>query len=164
MSWLKRLKNQNVQATYATKPTKPCGSPMRDGFVGFVAHMPGGLERNEIIENAANDVPASPCVASVEIPISHADRWCWPNSPAMNTAEIDTFYRRIDRFWGRPDAERLADRLVIRDREVDDRVMCVECRYLSGKSCQNWKRAEVTPQIPWEMQTTLQRCPGFSGV
>ncbi len=51
------------------------------------------------------------------------DRWCWPHSSAMNGAEIDTFMLREAGFKakGVADAEALADTLVIRDRELDDR-------------------------------------------
>ena len=41
------------------------------------------------------------------------DRWCWPNSSAMNSAEIDTFAARLHKFTdkglARPHGEVLAD-------------------------------------------------------
>ena len=163
MSWMERLKNQNVSTSYATKSTKTPREVAKGVSVVFVAPIPKDLEKSKVIANAGNDESECPSTQAVEIPTAQADRWCWPTSPAMNTAEIDTYYRRLDRVWGRSDAERIADRLVIRDRDTDDRVMCVECRHISGKSCQNWKQAEMAPLIPEDMQTTLQRCPGFSG-
>ena len=61
------------------------------------------------------------------------DRWCWPYSSAMTGREIDTFAERSSLFnrRGLPalDAERLADKLVNRDRDGDDRHLCVECRH-----------------------------------
>lgn len=63
------------------------------------------------------------------------DRWCWPHSLAMTGLEIDTFAERASLFnWLgllALDAERLADKLVNRDRDRDgdDRHLCVECRH-----------------------------------
>ena len=53
-------------------------------------------------------------------------RWRWPNGSAMNTTEIDIFHLRLQQFFGRPAAEQLADRLVIRDRDRYKRMMCDE--------------------------------------
>lgn len=69
------------------------------------------------------------------------------------------------------DAERLADKLVLRDREVDDRRLCLECSHLHGAGrwrCGNWHRAGVAIQlkdahIPRDLVLALQRCPGFGG-
>ena len=49
-------------------------------------------------------------------------------------------------------AERLADRLVHRDRDADDRIACPECRHARVNSCA--KRDAYLPDI-------LQRCPRF---
>jgi len=49
-----------------------------------------------------------------------ADRWCWPHSDAMNTAEIERFHARVQHFieYGiaEDEAERLADAMVQADR------------------------------------------------
>ncbi|HXE23004.1 MAG TPA: hypothetical protein VN617_11825 [Rhodoferax sp.] len=99
------------------------------------------------------------------------DRDCWPHSDAMNGAEIDAFTARLARFTdkglGLADAERLADRLVIRDRESDDRRLCLECMHLHrGGRCGNWQRAGVAmtardARLPGELVQRLQRCDGF---
>ena len=64
------------------------------------------------------------------------DRWCWPHTAAMNSSEINTFTARLARFTnkglGPDDADALADKLVLRDRELDDRRVCLECIHLSG--------------------------------
>ena len=64
------------------------------------------------------------------------DRWAWPHSEAMNGREIDTFTARLARFTDKglmlDDAEKLADKLVTRDRESDDRRLCLECVHLAG--------------------------------
>jgi len=108
---------------------------------------------------------------AVEDITSDADRWCWPHSSAMDSAEIDTFTARLARFtdWGviLEDAERIADQLVIRDREQDDRVICLECTYLHRDGrCSNWHQAGVAIRardafIPDVLVRRLQRCYGF---
>ena len=101
------------------------------------------------------------------------DRYCWPHSAAMNSREIDYFMARLARFTdhgvNQRDAEGLADRLVTRDREQDDRVMCLECTHLQrfGR-CGNWQRAGVAIQsrdahLAEDFVILLQRCKGFAG-
>ena len=80
---------------------------------------------------------------------SDPDRWCWPHNSAINTAEIDAIAERTALFNRRGlavlDAELLADKLVTRDREPDDRrLLCLECICLSGQTgtawrCNNWQ-------------------------
>jgi hypothetical protein len=69
------------------------------------------------------------------------DRFCWPHSEAMNTAEIDLFLARERLFLNNllPDhrASALADRLVRRDRDIDPRVSCAECSYFRRPKCPN---------------------------
>lgn len=86
----------------------------------------------------------------------------------MNAAEIERFSVRLVGFMGKglgaSGAEALADRLVRRDREGDDRHCCLECpRYRAGR-CDNWRAAGLgDPKLPEGMATQLQRCPGFGG-
>lgn len=82
-------------------------------------------------------------------------------------AEIDTFMARSKCLSasGRPDAEHLAERLTLRDRQADDRRMCVECRELEpsgrcaaarrGALTGTDRRLEPTPNV-------LMRCPAFT--
>ena len=69
------------------------------------------------------------------------------------------------------DAEMLGDKLVQRDREVDDRRLCLECIHLQGDMgrwrCANGIAAGVTVDmanapLPRGMTQQLQRCPGFN--
>ena len=104
------------------------------------------------------------------------DRWCWPNSSAMNSAEIDTFAARLHKFTdkglARPHGEVLADKLVLRDREQDDRRVCLECKHFAGYGagswrCGNWQAAGVSlhspdAQLPADLVMQLQRCDGFT--
>ena len=106
------------------------------------------------------------------------DRWCWPHSQAMNTGEIDTFTARLARFTDKglslDDGEALADKLVMRDRESDDRRLCLECFHLSGQNgkawdCRNWQAAKVASrprdaQLSAALVCQLQRCDGFKKV
>lgn len=93
----------------------------------------------------------------------------------MNGAEIDTFTARLARFTdkglGLNDAEALADKLVTRDREADDRRLCLECVHLAGHAagswgCRDWQRAGAAIQardagLPGDLVMKLQRCDGF---
>ena len=102
------------------------------------------------------------------------DGWCWPRSTAMTGAEIDNFKARLSKFGDKgltaTDCEALADKLVKRDRESDDRRVCLECRNLSGYSpgswrCSNWKPAGVgTSGLPLDLVLMLQRCDGFENL
>ena len=104
---------------------------------------------------------------------ANPDRWCWPNGNAMNGAEIATFKARLARFTAKGlthDAgEALADRLVIRDRESDERRSCLECANLAGIGawhCRNWRQADVAIKaidaaLPVDLVYLLQRCDGF---
>lgn len=104
------------------------------------------------------------------------DRWCWPHSSAMNGAEIDTFAARLHKFTdkglARNDGEALADKLVLRDRDQDERRVCLECKHFAGHGagswrCGNWQAAGVAirsrdAQLPADLAVQLQRCDGFT--
>jgi len=104
------------------------------------------------------------------------DRWCWPYSSAMNGAEIDTFAARLHKFTdkglARNDGETLADKLVLRDRDQDDRRVCLECNHLAGHGAGSWRcgnrRAAGVAihsrdaQLPAVLVVQLQRCDGFT--
>lgn len=170
IGWLDQLKNKTPLTTHATKPTKPPHGEEKAGFVGFVAYPPAPLPKIEGAEplavpqavSAATDL-AAPALAT------DPDRWHWPHSPAMNRAEVDTFMARLVRFTDRgpivPVAETLADGLVNRDREGDDRRLCLECAHLQGAGrwrCGNWQAADVASEgLAREFVLMLQRCAGY---
>ncbi len=101
------------------------------------------------------------------------DKYCWPFSSAMNSGEVTKFVAREERFKVkgiRPEvAEATADKLVIRDREKDDRRICLECKHLNGYAtlrCSNWKKAGICNSsegafISSDFAIILQRCYGF---
>jgi hypothetical protein len=124
-------------------------------------------------------VPSPAVLEKLDSPtalIEDPDRWCWPQSSAMNGAEIDTFAVRLHKFTDkglpRADGEMLADKLVLRDREQDDRRVCLECNHFAGHGagswrCGNWQAAGVAirsrdAQLPADLVVQLQRCDGFT--
>ena len=157
MNWLARLKK------IETAPERDATETTKRVSVVFVAPDMAAMPKTMGDSPAANDPAADP------------DRWCWPHSAAMNTGEIHTFTARLARFTdkglGLDDAEVLADKLVTRDRESDDRRLCLECFHLSGQSgkawdCRNWQRAGVAlragdAQLSAALVWQLQRCDGF---
>ena len=156
MNWLARLKKiETVLQQEPAEPTKP-------GYVGFVAPDMAPMQKAGGDLQAANDpapeVPADP------------DRWCWPHSDAMNTGEIDAFTMRLGNLTRRglleSESEKLADKLVLRDRESDDRRLCLECVHLAGRAgsmrCAQWQRAGLgAAGIPVGLHLVLQRCDSF---
>ncbi len=56
----------------------------------------------------------------------------------------------------------MADRLVIRDREQDDRRTCLECATYRPGRCGNHRRALLnSPDLARDLAALLQHCPGF---
>lgn len=90
----------------------------------------------------------------------------WPDARCWDDAKIATFTARTERFalLGRADADDLAERLTRRDRDRDDRRLCLECTWLgdAGRCL-----AAATGRIPGAdrrlepVQTVLQRCGAF---
>lgn len=88
------------------------------------------------------------------------------HAPCWNDAEIAAYTARTERFalLGRADAADLAERLTLRDRDGDDRRLCLECTWLgdSGRCI-----AAATGRIRGAdhrlepVQTILQRCEAF---
>ena len=64
---------------------------------------------------------------------------------AWTDADISAFLDRRARLlrwgWPEPEAEKLAERLVSRDRERDDRVICIDCSHFRRGRCGNHKAA-----------------------
>ena len=157
MSWLARLKTGKAPEKDASKTTETL-------FVVSVAPTLASFQKNEA-RTAAGDLPGN-----------DPDDDCWPHSTAMTGAEIDLFTARLHRFADKgltvTDGEVLADKLVIRDRETDDRSSCLECRHLSGYSdatwrCGNWQAAGIAirardTQMPADLALLLQSCAGFT--
>lgn len=116
--------------------------------------------------SAANDAPQASSrpyrLAQADAYASHAEPW--------NDAAIGRFVARVSLFMRRgisaTDADDLAERLHLRDVQADDRRLCLECRHLTGRTsvwrCGNHKSADVGRDLPAQLVTTMQRCPGFA--
>ena len=160
MNWLARLKKMD------TAPERDATETTKRVSVVFVAPGIAPIQKTAGDSPAANDPAAA---------MPDPDRWAWPHSEAMNGREIDTFTARLARFTDKglmlDDAEKLADKLVTRDRESDDRRLCLECVHLAGHAagawgCRGWQRAGVAIKsrdagLPSELVSKLQRCDGF---
>lgn len=73
----------------------------------------------------------------------------------------------IDLGLSMDDAQTMVDRLEQRDREQDDRRLCLECVHLSGFSsarrCSQWQAVGThSSAIPADLALILQRCPRFN--
>jgi hypothetical protein len=141
---------------------------------------PGGLrgparERPALSSSGALPLHSEPqrtetIAANAPVPLTpDLDRWCWPHSDAMNGAEIVRMVARIELFQRRgkrpAEAERLADSLVARDRDNDERRMCIECAHLQRSgACMAAQQGRLfnAPAHLVPMQTLLQRCEGFA--
>jgi hypothetical protein len=104
-------------------------------------------------------LPASEAAERVEAPDLAAVAW--------TDGDIARFLDRRARLlrWGWPEseAEKLADRLVTRDRDHDERVSCADCRQYRPGRCGNHKAAGLmTPDMGRDLVALLQRCGGFS--
>ena len=85
---------------------------------------------------------------------------------AWTDADIARFLDRRARLmrwgWAEHEAEKLAERLVKRDREDDDRSICAECSHYRPGRCGNHRSALLaTADVGRDLATLLQRCPGF---
>lgn len=190
MTWLARLKKSTVGPdTCPAKPTKP-------PFAGFAGTPPALSQNSGGDAKAANDptqlqdfdpeaFEERASIAQVDGGMNRPDaealaaqgmardpdRHCWPNTNAMNTAEIDTFTARVHLFTARgvstTEAEGMADALVLRDREADARRLCLECSHLRRSAglwrCGQWERAELAAaDVPGDVANLLQRCSAFN--
>lgn len=192
MNWLARLKAETRSSTHATNATPP----QNVAFVASTAevnltterhpaaHLPQPSLRPVQTIGKATNATTTPNVAFVASPPSvkptaevqtDPDWWCWPHSSAMNTLEIDTFIVRVEQFSRKgvslAEAELLAERLVLRDRDEDDRQLCLECPHLQGDvgrwRCANAQRAGMAvgtanAPLPAGLTQQLQRCPGLT--
>ncbi len=88
------------------------------------------------------------------------------HSPHWDDAEIATFVARVSLFVRRglppTDADDLAERLVLRDREGEPLRACVECSHYRSGHCANHLRAVLRSRdVGCDFARLLQRCAGF---
>jgi len=89
------------------------------------------------------------------------------HAPCWDDAEIAAFLTRVERFTlrGRADADDLAERLTLRDRQHDDRRLCLECAALADNGRCLVAACDRLPGASRRLEpvpTILQRCPGFT--
>lgn len=85
---------------------------------------------------------------------------------AWTDVDMALFLNRRARLlrWGWPEseAEKLADRLVRRDRESDPRLSCADCDAFRPGRCGNHQSAGLkSPEVGRDLVALLQRCPGY---
>ena len=119
---------------------------------------------------AANDANTGtpPLVHSSGNPYMTPDQGDECYACGWNDAEIDLFMCRAAKFamLGRADAEHLAERLTLRDRQADDRGMCVECREVEATGRCAAARRGALPGADRRLapvQNILKRCSAFKG-
>jgi hypothetical protein len=88
---------------------------------------------------------------------------------AWTDADLSAYRDRRARLlrwgWAELEAVRLAKRLVMRDREHDERVSCADCEHYRRGRCGNHRRAGLnTADVGRDWVAMLQRCPGFQPV
>ena len=96
-----------------------------------------------------------------------------PTSQLATLASIDTSTQAdktlrllCRRGLGDSEAHLLADRPLMRDQSGDHRRVCLECARRAGSPGRGWvctvpKLAQVARELPADLVTTLQDCPGF---
>ena len=117
-----------------------------------------------------DDAGQTVAVLAVTAVAENPDALFWPKSPGMAEPETKRLTERtmlvIRRGLATVEAEQLAFKLTGRDREIDDRKVCLECSNLSragGWKCSNWRQADIgSPGVPAELVHLLQRCHGFT--
>lgn len=143
--WAARLAEKT-----AAPPHGGTDKTAKRGLASVLAVGPEGGECDSRTVPTPTATPAVPSLAAV----------------AWTDGDIAAFLARRARLmrWGWPEAEaeRLAERLVIRDREADARVSCTDCRHYRPGRCANHAGAGLsTPEVGRDLATQLQRCPGF---
>ena len=143
-----------------------CGEPVAAGLLtaeeGFgIVWPPEG--HGAACPAFTGKMPTAPADRPHRLTNDEADR-C--HAPCWDDAEMATFTARAERFalLGRRDADDLAERLTLRDRDGDDRRLCLECTWLgdTGRCL-----AVATGRIPgadrWlePVQSILHRCGAF---
>jgi len=145
-------------------PATPATFATHEPTVASVATVAKGDDQNSKFNNP---------IESNQEPLAD-DSYCWPNSSAFNSHEIALTKERLRFLRSRlseDDAERMADRLIARDRERLDMTYCFECHHLEGFGSGPWRctnaiRAEVNcskkvSSVPRDWPWMLMRCFGF---
>jgi hypothetical protein len=118
-------------------------------------------ERGDLVRALQAEFPhrsGNPLLMPQQGDTCHAGDW--------DDAEVATFNARQVRFrrLGRHDADHLAEWLALRDRQQDERRLCLECTALTHKGRCTVAARGLLPGADRRLepvQTILHRCPGF---
>lgn len=123
------------------------------------------LKKAELTSISGHPKPVMALAANDPSPATEPqdfDRWCWPHGEAMSRREIEVFMKRDSQFQRRgmsaEEAEKLADKLVKRDRDDDDRRLCLECQNLTGRPGA-WRCGQQREGADWV--ALPKRCDSF---
>ncbi len=127
---------------------------------GYTPDTADTCQKINVGEIAANDAQPQPSALLSD--------GCWPHGDGWTDAEIDRFNGRVVAFTGRgvglAQSEALAEKLVYRDRDGDDRRLCLECGNLARNGrCVAAGRGQIAGASTYlePVPTILQRCEGF---
>ena len=161
------IKKNTLRQIHPATAATPATFHLHKEDVATVATVAKGSDQNSI-----KNIRIDPDKKTTEY-----DSYCWPNSSAFNSVEVKLTLERL-RFLGsrlsEDDAERMADRLIARDRQRLDMIYCFECHHLEGFGsgpwrCNNAIEAEVNiskkiSSVPRDWPWMLMRCFGFRGL
>lgn len=112
------------------------------------------------VETASDGGCGNPLMTAEQADACHAGGW--------DDAEIQTFTVRVLTFFRRgiaaEEADDIAERLTLRDREADERRMCLECAALDRRGRCLVAARGALPGVDRRFEpvpTLLQRCEGF---
>jgi len=146
-----------------------CGEPVAAGLLtaeeGFgIVWPPAGHARacpsyTDKAPSKARDRPYR--LTQADADTCHAGGW--------DDAEISRFQARTVALRRRGiadhDADDLAERLTLHDRQQDDRSLCLECSHYRPGRCGNHRRAGMSaPDVGRDLAAMLQCCPGFTSM
>ena len=124
----------------------------RRGLLSVLAVTPGG---------GAGEFSAAPMPVCAPL-IDRTDLAAVAWTDADMARFLDRRARLLRWGWAEADAERMAERLVIRDRGGDVRVSCTECMHYRPGRCGNHKAAALqSPEVGRDLAALLQRCEAF---
>lgn len=153
----------------ASKLTDPLREAVRNAKPELLRLLAEARPIDPIMADGAMAAPLSQAAArpaqfsrnEEPLPNDAADR-C--HFGGWDDAEISAFVARRDRLlrWGRPEeeAEQLAERLTLRDRDADERRCCIECSHLGdgGRCLADARGRSTNAGID---PITLHRCHSF---
>jgi hypothetical protein len=160
--WLARLKNEGAPELAPTEPTKAPMTKEAAGFVGFAGVESQACPNSAGTGSAANDV-GSPGLCD-----QYASECEDGDDAGAQYPQADVLAARMHWFslrgMGLDAAEALAKRLALRDSDLDDRRLCLECSYLGAQgrciAAATGRLSGVSARLE-PLQTILQRCEAF---